>query len=47
MQWTVSLADEFEADFLALREPVQDGVLAMAKLLQSFGPHWDDPMPTR
>lgn len=36
--WTVELADEFEAEFLALPVTVQDEALAMARLLQTFGP---------
>jgi hypothetical protein len=36
--WTVELADEFEPEFQALAEPVQDEALAMTRLLQTFGP---------
>lgn len=38
MQWDVELADEFESEFDALNEAVQDELLAHAKLLEQFGP---------
>jgi hypothetical protein len=38
MEWTVLLADEFEAEFLASPREVQDETLASARLLQHFGP---------
>jgi hypothetical protein len=43
MEWTVLLADEFEAEFLALPREVQDETLASARLLQHFGPQLGRP----
>jgi hypothetical protein len=38
MPWTVEFAEEFEREFEALAETVQDELLARAKLLGQFGP---------
>ena len=38
MEWTVLIGDEFEPEFLALPNDVQDENLAMARLLQRSGP---------
>jgi hypothetical protein len=39
--WEVILHGEFEPEFDALPEGVQDELLAHARLLQQFGPqHW-------
>lgn len=38
MQWVVEFADEFEAEFEALPECVQDELLAQARVIQVFGP---------
>jgi hypothetical protein len=38
MQWTIELGDEFEPEFDAMDEEVQDELLARAKLLKQFGP---------
>ncbi len=38
MQWEVGFADEFEPEFDALPETVQDELLARAKVLEVFGP---------
>lgn len=43
MPWTVALADEFEAEFQALAEAVQDELLAKALLLQDSGPALSRP----
>jgi hypothetical protein len=43
MTWTVLLADEFEPEFLALPNKVQDELLAMTRLLQEFGPQLGRP----
>ena len=37
-QWKVGFADEFDCEFDALPEAVQDELLASAKLLVAFGP---------
>lgn len=38
MTWKVAFGDEFDAEFDALSEPVQDEILALARLLAVFGP---------
>jgi hypothetical protein len=43
MTWTVRFDDEFEAEFTALRRPVQDELLAVAKLLADYGPRLGRP----
>jgi len=43
MQWTVLIGDEFEPEFMKLAQDVQDEILAMARLLQQFGPHLGRP----
>lgn len=43
MTWQVSLHDDFEAEFDALDEAVQDELLAHAKLLEHFGPQLGRP----
>ena len=43
MKWEVSFHDDFEADFDALDEAVQDELLAHAKLLEQFGPQLGRP----
>ena len=42
-QWEVEIAEEFEPEFLELPEPVQDGILALIRLLQYFGPQLARP----
>ena len=37
-RWTVLLADEFEPEFAALSEAVQDELLAQARVIEEFGP---------
>ena len=36
--WTVEFHDDFEAEFVSLREDVQDSLLAAAKAVQLAGP---------
>lgn len=43
MEWTVFFHDEFDPEFEALPEAVQDGLLAHAELLQAFGPNLGRP----
>lgn len=43
MSWTVEIGDEFEPEFEALHEDVQDEILALARLLQQFGPRLGRP----
>jgi hypothetical protein len=43
MKWTVLIGDEFEPEFLALPNDVQDEILAMARLLQRSGPNLGRP----
>jgi hypothetical protein len=38
MTWTVAFHDDFEAEFDALAESVQDELLAEAKFVERFGP---------
>ncbi len=38
MAWTVEFADEFEPEFDAFPEAVQDELLAQAKVIEQFGP---------
>ena len=43
MAWDVEIADEFELDFDALQEDVRAGILALALVLQQFGPQFGRP----
>jgi len=43
VQWTVALADEFIPEFGALHEDVRREVLALARVLQEFGPRLGRP----
>ena len=43
MKWEVLFHDDFEAEFDALDEAVQDELLAQAKLLEQFGPQLGRP----
>ena len=43
MTWQVLFHEEFEAEFDALPEDVQDELLAHARLLQQFGPQLGRP----
>lgn len=43
MMWKVAFGDEFDAEFDALSVPVQDELLALARLLAVFGPQLSRP----
>jgi len=43
MPWSVIFHEEFNGEFQALEEALQDELLAHAKLLQSFGPDLGRP----
>ena len=43
MGWVVAIGDEFEAEFDDLLEAVQNEILALARLLQQFGPELGRP----
>ena len=43
MAWVVEIGDEFEPEFDALTSGVQDEILALARLLQRFGPQLGRP----
>jgi hypothetical protein len=43
VKWEVRFHDEFDPEFDALPEDVQDQMLAHAKLLEQFGPHLGRP----
>jgi hypothetical protein len=43
VKWGISFHDEFEPEFDALDEAVQDELLAHAKLLEQFGPQLGRP----
>jgi hypothetical protein len=43
MPWIVEFHDDFEPEFLALEQPVQDALLAVAKLLTDYGPRLGRP----
>jgi hypothetical protein len=43
MPWTVEFAEEFEPEFEAFSEAVQDELLAQVKVLEHFGPNLGRP----
>ena len=43
VRWAVEIGDEFDPEFIALHEDVQMEILAMARLLQQFGPQLKRP----
>jgi hypothetical protein len=43
VKWIVEIGDEFQPEYDALHEEVQDELLAMARLLQQFGPQLKRP----
>lgn len=43
MEWIVEFHDDFEPEFEALPEEVQDELLAQANLLEQFGPQLGRP----
>ena len=42
-KWDIEISDEFEPEFDALHEDVQDEILAHAHLLQEYGPRLGRP----
>jgi hypothetical protein len=47
MAWDVDFHDEFVPEFKAFEASVQDGLLAVAKLLADYGPQLGGRMPIR
>jgi hypothetical protein len=43
MAWIVEFHDDFETEFQAFEQPVQDALLAVAKLLADYGPQLGRP----
>ena len=43
MAWVVEFHDDFEPEFQAFEQPVQDALLAVAKLLTDYGPQLGRP----
>ena len=43
MMWIVLIGDEFEPEFLALPQPVQNETFALTRLLQQLGPQLGRP----
>ncbi len=43
VSWIVEIGDEFEPEFETLHEDVQTEILALARLLQQFGPQLGRP----
>src|SRR6266581_2922992 len=43
VKWIVEIGDEFQPEYDALPEEVQDELLAMSRLLQQFGPQLKRP----
>ncbi len=43
MSWIVEIGDQFKPEFLGLDEAVQTEILALARLLQQFGPQLGRP----
>jgi hypothetical protein len=43
VNWIVELGDEFEPEFEEMREDVRTEILALARLLQQFGPQLGRP----
>jgi hypothetical protein len=43
MTWIVEFHDDFEPEFLAFEQPVQDALLAVAKLVADYGPQLGRP----
>jgi hypothetical protein len=41
--WGVEIGDEFKPEFFALNEDVRTEILALARLLQQFGPQLGRP----
>jgi hypothetical protein len=43
MRWIVAIGDEFKPEFDGLHEDVRSEILALARLLQQFGPQLGRP----
>ncbi len=43
MKWRVRIAEEFEPEFFALQQEVQDTILTTTRLLRQFGPQLGRP----
>lgn len=43
MEWRVAFHPDFESEFAALSDPVQDEIGALIKVLTMFGPHMRRP----
>jgi hypothetical protein len=43
VSWVVEIGDEFRPEFFALQEEVRTEILALARLLQQFGPQLGRP----
>ena len=43
MTWRVQIAEEFEPEFFALQQEVQDTILTLTRLLRQFGPQLGRP----
>jgi hypothetical protein len=43
VEWIVELSEEFDPEFDALHEDVQNEILALSRLLQQFGPELGRP----
>src|ERR1039457_398438 len=43
LSWSVEIGDEFKSEFFALHEDVRTEILALARLLQQFGPQLGRP----
>src|ERR1039457_2046007 len=47
VNWSVEIGDEFKPEFFALHEDVRLEILALARLLQQFGPQLGRPRADR
>ena len=47
LSWSVEIGDEFKPEFFALHEDVRTEILALARLLQQFGPQLGRPRADR
>ena len=47
VNWSVEIGDEFKPEFFALHEDVRMEILALARLLQQFGPQLGRPRADR
>ena len=47
MDWRVQIAEEFEPEFFALQQEIQDAILTITRLLRQFGPQLGRPQVDR